>query len=89
MSLNDDDERKKETQKLESHYRALNWITPKLRDKLEHLFPTLEDTVNNNQRNLVQFKKNLEHSASQVDFLDQFQQALKILCSKWSVNVAH
>ena len=62
MSLIDDNDRKKEIQKLESHYRTLNWITPKLRDEVVRLFPSSEDidTVNNNQRNVVQFKNNLE-----------------------------
>ena len=95
VSLIDDTERKKETHKLESHYRTLNWITPQLRDKLVCLFPsTSEDinTVNNNQRNVVQFKKNLETFCVPGRFFaspDQCQQALKILCSKWSVNVAY
>ena len=63
MSLIDDNDRKKEIQKLKSHYRTLNWTTPKLRDELVRLFPSSEDidTVNNNQhKNAVQFKKNLE-----------------------------
>ena len=72
LSLSDNNERKKEMHKLESHYRTLNWITPKLREEPLRLFPTLEDidTVNNNQHNLVQLKKYIwKHSAFQIDFL--------------------
>ena len=76
MSLIDDNNRKKEIQKLESHYRTLNWITPKLRDELVRLFPSSGDinTVNNNQRNVVQFKKNLE----------TFWVFREIFCESWT-----
>ena len=63
-------------------------------EELQLLFPTAEDidSINNNKRDLVKFKKNLQTFCTPGRYFsspDQFQQAFKILCSKWSVNVAH
>ena len=94
MSLTDDTERKNKLQKLESDYRNRNWITARLMVELQLLFPTAEDidSINNNKRDLVKFKNNLQTFCTPGRYFsspDQFQQAFKILCSKWSVNVAH
>jgi len=94
MVLTDDEKRKKSIQKLELEYRNCNWITPRLSEEIQLLFPTAEDidTINNNQWDLDKFKKNMKSFCTPGRFFSspyQFHQALKLLCSKWSVSVAH
>ena len=89
VALTNDTERKKEIQKLGSDDRNRIWITARLLGKNSTASFSYSS---NNKRDLVKFKKNLETVCTPGRYFsspEQFQQAFKILCSKWSVNIAH
>ena len=70
-SLTDDSERKNRIQKLEADYRNRNWVTARLMEELQLLFPTAEDidSINNNKREILSSSKTTwKHSVHQGDF---------------------
>lgn len=85
-------ERMEEIMHLQNRYQKLDWITPLLETELETLFPKRADidTENNNQKDLSKFKENMQKICVPGRWFAsnaQFQQAMKLLCGKWSTVV--